>query len=159
MEIGRVDVPGDGLAIKISYFPIYEVVTFGVTFSSLIVARFVTELNNWLVLFLILVAYFVMLGGSKIIRLNRDRLKIISLNPFFRSHLIKTKSIIEINSSERSTFDTVISGEMYYIFNKKYNLEYVSGKGKRQKVIFSIHNQKKEKILLEALKASYTKPK
>lgn len=155
MGISRVDVPSHGLAVKINYFPIYEVVTFGIIFSSLTVTLFVSELNIWLILFLMLASYFITLGTSKIIKMNNDSLKIISLNPFFRSHSIKTKSIVKINSSESSTYDTVITAEMYYIFKKKYDLEYVNEKGKKQEVTFSIYNQKKEKILLEALKASY----
>ena len=102
-----------------------------------------------------LVSYFITLGTSKIIKLNNDSLKIISLNPFFRSHSIKTKLIVKINSSESSEYDTVITAEMYYIFKKKYDLEYVNEKGKKQEVTFSIYNQKKEKILLEALRAPY----
>jgi hypothetical protein len=140
---------------KINYFPIYEIATFGIIFSSLTVALFVSELNTWIILFLMVVSYFTTLGTSKIIRLNNDSLRIISLNPFFRSHPIKTNLIVKITSSQSSTYDTVITAEMYFIFKKKYDLEYIDEKGKKQEVTFSIYNQKKEKMLFEALNASY----
>jgi len=142
-------------SVRINYFPTSEVLTFGLIFVSLIVAFFTLNLSVWVIPLFILVSYFIILGNSKIIKLNNNNLKIMSFNPLYRSHSITTESIVKISSSENWQYDTTVSAEMYSHFQRTYTIEYLDENKQTKEVTFSIYNLKKEKALFEALRDSY----
>jgi len=137
---------------KINYYPLLEFLGFLIALVMLGIALYF-GFNIWLILALLLVAYFVTLGNAYVIKLNGSELIFFSLSPFLSSHWISINSIIKINSEESYVLESDVSAENTYpIFRKKYLLEYADKNHEKRVVYFSIHNESQAKRIFQVLK-------
>lgn len=139
---------------KISYFPLTEVIIFTITFLSSAIAYLFFGLSLWALVAIIALSYFITMGGATIIKLNDDILKITSFNPFLSSPSISTKSIIKIISVQTLEHQPDVDfGGSFFLFTRRYELEYLDHKEKKRKAYFSILNRTKEEKILKTLRA------
>lgn len=139
-------------SLKRNYYPLYQFAIFFMILSSLIIVYFFTTLNLWIFIVAIILSYVLILGSAKIIKLNNETLKIFSLNPFSLPHLIQINSIVKINSLQTFEHESDVAyGGSYFVLNRVYEIEYKTQTGNK-KARFSIHDSRKEKEILSALK-------
>ena len=136
--------------VIINFYPLTEVFLFAL-FTFVFTFSFIyAKANLWCLLLTLLLLYIMVLGRSNIIIIKGVFVKVIYLNPFFRSREFFVKKIIKVESTQKhflefnSTVDSV-----YPNFYRKYTLTFIDKNNEHSSFIFSISNLKKEKIILD----------
>jgi hypothetical protein len=141
-------------SFKISYFPLTEVIIFTITFLSSTIAYHFFGLSHWALVAIIALSYFIIMARATTINLSDDTLRITSFNPLLASHAINIKSIIKITSIQTQEHQTDVDfGGSFFLFTRRYELEYLDHKEKKRKAYFSILNRTKEEKILKTLRA------
>lgn len=137
---------------QITYIPLIEFAIFSILVTTSTVLYFSMTANLWILIMLIVFAYLATIQRATIINLTDTELKLTSLNPFLSSSSISINSIVKLTSTE--AFDQMAGqnfGGSFYLFTRRYQVEYIDHNHEKIKSHFSILNKKKEKLIIDIL--------
>lgn len=137
---------------EINYFPLTELLIFTLAVIGSISIYIISDMGLWLLILFVIFSYIVTMGEATIIKCKDDILKIIPFNPLLPSPSINTKSIIKITSVQTLEHQPdIYFGGSFFLFTRRYEVEYFDAKGRKRKAYFTIINKNKEARILKTL--------
>ena len=136
----------------IRYIPIFELLIF-IGFCGLFIILYSNDIiNGWILTLIIVLSYLFLLGGTNILKVKSESIKIIYLNPLLGTASIDFNEITKIESEQKLEQETATTDSIYFVLRTKYRIEYKNKEGKIKKVEFKINSTKTEKEIMESVK-------
>jgi hypothetical protein len=136
----------------IRYIPVLELLIF-IGIGGLSISVFINDvINGWILALILVLSYLFLLGGTSILKVQNESIRITYLNPLLGITSIDFNDIIKIETEQNFEQETAMIDSIYYVLRIKYKIEYKDKKDKIKKVEFKINNNKKEKEIMESVK-------
>jgi hypothetical protein len=136
----------------IRYITVLELLIF-IGIGGLSISVFINDvINGWILALILVLSYLFLLGGTSILKVQNESIRITYLNPLLGITSIDFNDIIKIETEQNFEQETAMIDSIYYVLRIKYKIEYKDKKDKIKKVEFKINNNKKEKEIMESVK-------
>ena len=136
----------------IRYTPTTELLLFSAVGGLSITLYLTIGFHRGILVFSLLFAYLFMTAGVNFIKIGKGELKITYWYLIFWTETIHIQNITKIESQETFAEESDYIELVYYVFTKKYQIEYRNRKGQQRKLEFKIGNRRKKSEIVTAIK-------